>query len=86
MLAMAISLRRYLRDQVSTDMMTKIENDWLTKHRDRLQQTDARTPHQILLAYANDNDLTVADIENQMDWTAWDLEHPDKTTEASTSD
>ena len=86
MLTMAISLRRYLHDQVSTDMMTKIENNWLTKHRERLQQTDARTPHQILRVYADDNDLTVADIETQMDWSAWDLEHPNETAKSSTSD
>ena len=86
MLVMAISLPRYLRDQVSTDMMTKIENDWLTKHRDRLQQTNARTPSQILRGYADDNDLTVADIDNQLDWNTWDLEYPDDTAKDSTSD
>ena len=77
MLAMAISLRCFLRDQVSTDMMTKIEEDWLAKHRDRLQQTDSRTPRQILRAYADDNDLTVADIDDQIDWNAWDMDAPD---------
>ena len=77
MLAMAISLRRFLRDQVSTDMMTKIEEDWLAKHRERLQQTDSRTPRQILRAYADDNDLTVADIDDQIDWNAWDMDAPD---------
>ena len=77
MLAMAISLRRFLRDQVSTDMMTKIEEDWLAKHRERLQQTDSRTPRQILRAYADDNNLTVADINNQIDWNAWDMDAPD---------
>ena len=86
MLAMAISLCRYLRHQVSMDMMTKIENDWLAKHRDRLQQTDARTPLQILQAYADDNNLTVADINNQLDWNAWELKYPDNTAEDSTSD
>ena len=83
---MAISLCRYLRDQVSTDMMTKIEEDWLAKHCERLQQTDSRTPRQILRAYADDNDLTVADIDNQLDWNAWDLESPDNdAVEDSTS-
>lgn len=77
MLAMAISLRRFLRDQVSTEMMTKIEEDWLAKHRDRLQQTDSRTPRQILRAYADDNDLTVADINDQIDWNAWDMDASD---------
>ena len=74
---MAISLRRFLRDQVSTDMMTKIEEDWLAKHRERLQQTDSRTPRQILRAYADDNNLTVADINDQIDWNAWDMDAPD---------
>ena len=77
MLAMAISLRRFLRDQVSTDMMTKIEEDWLAKHRERLQQTDSRTPRQILRAYADDNNLTVADINDQINWNAWDMDAPD---------
>ena len=85
MLAMAISLRRYLRDQVSTDMMTKIEEDWLAKHRERLQKTDSRTPRQILRAYADDNNLTVADIDNQLDWNSWDLASPDNAVEDSTS-
>ena len=77
MLAMAISLRRFLRNQVSMDMMTKIKEDWLTKHRERLQQTDSHMPRQILWAYANNNDLTVADIDDQLDWNTWDLESPD---------
>ena len=86
MLAMAISLRQYLYDQVSMDMMTKIENNWLAKHRDRLQQTDTCTPRQILREYADDNDLTVADINNQLDWNAWDLKYPDDTANNSTTD
>ena len=77
MLAMAISLRRLLRDQVSMDMMTKIEEDWLAKHRERLQQTDSRTPQQIFQAYAHNNALTVANIDNQIDWNTWDMEAPD---------
>ena len=74
MLAMAISLKRYMRNQVSPEMMTKIELDWLSKHRERLQQTDSHTPRQALRAFADDNDLTVADMDSQIDWTAWDYE------------
>ena len=79
MLAMAISLHHYICDQVSMEMMTKIKNNWLSKHWERLQQTDSPTPCQILQAYANNNNLTVADIDNQLDWNAWDLEPPDDT-------
>ena len=54
-----------------------LEEDWLAKHRERLQQTDSRTPRQILQAYADTNNLTVADIDDQIDWNAWDVESPD---------
>ena len=71
MLAMAISLQRYMRNQISAEMMTQIETAWLNKHRERLQQPDTRTPRQVLRAYADDNDLTMADIDNQLDWNTW---------------
>ena len=71
---MAISLKRYMSNQVTSEMMTKIESDWLAKHREKLQQQDSRTPRQVLRAFADDNDLTVADIDDQIDWTAWDYE------------
>ena len=72
MLAMTISLKWYMTNQVSAEMMTKIEKDWISKHREHLQQMDARIPRQVLRAFADDNDLTVADIDSQMDWTAWE--------------
>ena len=77
---MAISLKRYMHNQVSSDMMTKIESDWLFKHQERLQYTDSRTPRQVLQAFANDNDLTVADIDSQIDWTEWDYESNNNLT------
>jgi hypothetical protein len=72
MLAMAISLKRYMRHQVSAKMMSKIETEWLSKHQERLQQIDARTPRQVLRAFADGNDLTVADIDSQIDWNTWE--------------
>jgi hypothetical protein len=71
---MAISLKRYMSHQIPTKILAKIESDWLAKHRDKLQQTDSCTPRQVLRTYANDYDLTVADIDSQMDWAAWDYE------------
>jgi hypothetical protein len=61
-------------NQVSAEMMTKIEKEWLAKHRERIQQMDARTPRQVLRTFADDNDLTVADIDSQMDWTVWEYD------------
>jgi intein-encoded DNA endonuclease-like protein len=87
MLAMAISLTRYMTNQVSAEMMTKIEKDWISKHRERLQQIDARTPRQVLREFADDNDLTVADIDSQMDWTVWEYDSlTDLTMDTPTTD
>ena len=80
MLAMAISLKRYMRNQVSAKMMSKIKTKWLSKHQERLQQIDACTPCQVLRAFADDNNLTVADIDNQMDWTVWEYNFLTKLT------
>ena len=87
MLAMAISLQRYMPHQISANMMSKIESDWLTKHREHLQQQDTQTPRQVLRAFADDNDLTIADIDSQMDWTTWDYDSvTDLTSDTHTTD
>ena len=87
MLAMAISLKRYMSHQTSPDTLAKIESDWLAKHRDRLKDTDSRTPRQVLRAYANDYDLTLADIDSQLEWDTWDYESlTDITTTTSSTD
>jgi hypothetical protein len=74
MLAMAISLKWYMTNQVSTEMMNKIKREWLAKHRERIQQLDTRTPLQVLRTFADDNDLTVVDIDSQMDWNVWEYD------------
>ena len=74
MLAMAISLKRYMPNQVSAELMNKIEREWLAKHRERIQQLDARTPRQVLRTFADDYDLTVAEIDSQMDWNVWEYD------------
>ncbi len=35
---------------------------------------DARTPRQVLRTFADDYDLTVAEIDNQMDWNGWEYD------------
>ena len=74
MLAMAISLKRYMTNQVSAELMNKIEREWLTKHRERMQREDTRTPRQVLRTFADDYDLTVAEIYSQRDWNVWEYD------------
>ena len=72
MLAMAISLKHYMSNQITPDMMTTIKTAWLAKHCKHLHLTDNRTPCQVLRAFANNNHMSIVNITNQIDWAAWD--------------
>ena len=71
MLAMAITTQHFMDGQASPETLLNIESDWLARHRNRLQQ-DSRSPRQVLRAYADTSNISVDDIENQLDWTTWD--------------
>ena len=71
MLAMAISLNHYIREQLTPDMVTTIETNWLERHRSQLDNI-RQTPRQVLRAYADAYNYTTADIENSLDWDTWD--------------
>ena len=71
MLAMAVSLNHYIRDQLTPDMITTIETNWLERHRPQLDNI-RQTPRQVLRAYADTYNYTTADIENSLDWDTWD--------------
>lgn len=71
MLAMAVSLNHYIRDQLTPDMVTTIETNWLERHRPQLDNI-RQTPRQVLRAYADTYNYTTADIENSLDWETWD--------------
>jgi hypothetical protein len=79
MLAMAISLQHYLRNQVTHDTMNKIEHEWIEKHRARLDNPE-KTPRQVLLAYANAHSYTTADVDHLLDWGTWDDTDPTEPT------
>ena len=52
-----------------------------------MQQLDTRTPRQVLRTFADDYDLTVAEIDSQMDWNVWDYDSlTDLTMETPTTD
>ena len=54
---------------------------------------DARTPCQVLPTFADDNNLTLADIDSRMDWTLWEynsltdltMDTPNTDTEVTNS-
>lgn len=71
MLAMAVSLNHYIQEQLTPDMVTTIETNWLERHRPQLDNI-RQTPRQVLRAYADTYNYTTADIEDSLDWDTWD--------------
>ena len=71
MLAMAVSLNHYIREQLTPDMVTTIKKNWLERHRPHLDNI-RQTPRQVLRAYADTYNYTTADIESCIDWDTWE--------------
>jgi hypothetical protein len=77
MLAMAISLAQYQRDFLTPEQANTIEHDWMERHRARLGDNIMQTPRQVLMAYANDQNYTTADIDQQLNWSLWENDTQD---------
>jgi hypothetical protein len=70
MLATAICLERYMKHDLSASVRDTIEKDWLARWKERLGNPDG-TPHQVMRAYVEDLDITVASLDNEMEWDCW---------------
>ena len=49
-----------------------IEKDWLTRWNERLGNPD-RTLRQVMRTYVEDLNITVAHLNDEMDWDCWDV-------------
>jgi hypothetical protein len=70
MLATAICLERYMKRDMSDSVQDAIKKDWLARWKDRLDNPD-RTPRQVLRAYVEELDITVAGLDEAMEWECW---------------
>ncbi len=70
MLATAICLERYMKHDLSHSVRDAIEKDWLEWWKERLGNPDG-TPRQVMHAYVEDLDITVARLDNEMEWDCW---------------
>jgi hypothetical protein len=70
MLATAICLERYMKRDMSDSVRDAIKKDWLARWKDRLDNPD-RTPRQVLHAYVEELDITVAGLDEAMEWECW---------------
>ena len=70
MLATAICLERYMKCDMLDSVRDAIKKDWLARWKDRLDNPD-RTPRQVLCAYVEELDITVAGLDEAMGWECW---------------
>jgi hypothetical protein len=64
MLATAICLERYMKHDLSPTIRDSIEKEWLDRWKERLGNL-TKTPRQVLCAYVEEFDITVAGLDNQ---------------------
>ena len=76
MLATAICLERYMKQDMSAAIRDSIEKEWLDRWKERLGNP-TQTPRQILRAYVEELDITVAGLDDAMEWENWDNSNPD---------
>ena len=71
MLATAICLERYMKRDLSATLRDLIEKEWLDLWKERLSNP-SQTPRHVLQAYVEELDITVAGLDNAMEWDYWD--------------
>jgi hypothetical protein len=85
MLATAICIERYMKKVLSPSARDAIESDWLNRWKEKLGNPTS-TPRQVLRAYVEDLDITVAHLDDEMDWDVWeDDDFPDDARESSSN-
>jgi hypothetical protein len=73
MLATAICLQRYMKKDLFTSLHDGIKQEWLEKWKDCLCNPSS-TPRQVLRTYVEALDITVAGLDEEMDWSCWDCD------------
>jgi hypothetical protein len=76
MLATAICLERYMKQDMLAAIWDSIEKEWLDRWKEPLGNP-TQTPRQILRAYVEELDITVAGLDDVMEWDYWDNSDPD---------
>jgi hypothetical protein len=81
MLAITLFLDRYTKQELSATNKDNIEQQWLTRWKDKLGML-AHTPRQIMRTYCDANNITEDFLDQAMDWECWpesDVPDPDST-------
>ena len=60
-----------MKHDMSTKIRDSIEKEWLDRWKERLGNP-SQTPCQVLRAYVEELDITVAGLDDAMEWDYWD--------------
>jgi hypothetical protein len=60
-----------MKNNLSLVARNMIEREWLARWKERLGHPDV-TPCQVMHLYVKQLNITVARLDNDMDWDAWD--------------
>jgi hypothetical protein len=75
MLATAICLECYMKRDLLDSLRDAIEKDWLARWKVQLENPE-RMPRQVLHAYVEELNITVAWLDAAMEWDCWEDDHP----------
>ncbi len=78
MLATAICLERYTKKDLSSTLREAIKQEWLAKWKDGLGNPNS-TPHKVMRTYVESLDITVAGLDEEMDWSCWDCDKDEES-------
>ncbi len=70
MLATAICLERYMKNDLSFAVRDTIKCNWVARWKEQLGNPDV-TPRQMMRTYVQDLDISVAALDKEMDWNVW---------------
>jgi hypothetical protein len=71
MLATAICLEHYMKNDLLATLCNAIEKEWLERWKEQLGNPNT-TPCQVMQTYVEVLDITVAGLNEEMDWSCWE--------------
>ena len=75
MLAIALFIDRYTKQDLNPSDKDRLEQQWLTRWKDKLGMP-ARTPRQVMRTYCDINNITEDFLAEAMDWECWPESEP----------
>ncbi len=78
MLAIAICLECYMKNDLLAALCNAIEKEWLDRWKEQLSNPN-HTSCQVMQTYVEALDITVAGLNEEMDWLCWESDNKDKS-------